>query len=152
MRKQKNKLTDKTDTLPPRSPWISDEKSGIQREVFASACLDTTFCSIAPFDAAEQSEDVLRWLQSFKKLRMFRTFYMIWGSSCRWKFIDCSFTGSDSVAPWEIANNLGATTAAVFRVKDGRFLQNDGYHLREPHKTQKPIKCIRFIPAALRTV
>jgi hypothetical protein len=51
MREQQKKLTQKTETPPLRSPGISDEESGIERDVFASFCLVTTFCSIAPFDA-----------------------------------------------------------------------------------------------------
>jgi hypothetical protein len=47
MREQQKEL----DTLPLRSPGISDEESGIQRDAFASVCLVTTFCSIALFDA-----------------------------------------------------------------------------------------------------
>jgi hypothetical protein len=56
MREQQKKLTEKTDTLPLRSPGISDEESGIKRDAFASVCLVTTFCSIAPFDAVLLSE------------------------------------------------------------------------------------------------
>ena len=51
MREQQKKLTEKTDTLPLRSPGISDKESGIERDAFPSLCLVTTFCSIAPFDA-----------------------------------------------------------------------------------------------------
>ena len=56
MREQQEKLTEETDTLPLRSPGISDEKSGIQRDAFASVYLVTTFCSIESFDAVGLSE------------------------------------------------------------------------------------------------
>jgi hypothetical protein len=54
--------------------------------------------------------------------------------------------GSDTIAPWVIAN----VWAQLLPLSPG-LLQNAGYHLQE-QKTQKPIQCIRFFPAALRTV
>jgi hypothetical protein len=39
---------------------------------------------------------------------------------------------------------LGETTAIIFRIASKRWLSST-----EPHKTQKPIKLIRFFPAAL---
>jgi len=56
MREQQKKLTEKTDTLPLRSPGISDEESEIRRNVYASVCLLTTFRSIAPIDVVRLSE------------------------------------------------------------------------------------------------